>query len=62
MKRQEYICDECGLESHVKFKESAGIIYVVHLIADDHKKWSPECKCPVDRLRCVQSPVEEVNR
>ncbi|KKK56653.1 hypothetical protein LCGC14_3062360 [marine sediment metagenome] len=51
MKRQEYWCEICGVESHVLHRHDAGVMEVVHLLDDDHKKWSPECDTPATKLR-----------
>lgn len=59
MKRQEYICDECELESHIFFQEREGVMSVIHKISDDHRKWSPECSNPVYKLRVIREEEEE---
>lgn len=41
--RQEYLCDACGVESHVYLDEDEGVWSAVEKIKADHRKWSPEC-------------------
>ncbi len=53
MKKQEYACDKCGVESHIFHDDHADVISVVHLMEEDHKKWSPECDLPVENLRVI---------
>lgn len=57
MKRQEYLCDECGLESHVYYNDLSYLLEVVNLIDADHKKRSPKCSTPVSRLRIINELV-----
>ena len=53
MKIQSYLCEKCGVESHVYYEEGEDVISVVHKIEDDHAKWSPLCKVPVTHLKAV---------
>ena len=55
MATQSYVCDECGLQSHITYSEREGVISGIHKIQADHKKWSPECQCPLEELRAVNA-------
>lgn len=59
MKRQEYYCEECGVESHVMHESDEELNTVVRKIAADHRKWSPECKTRVERLRVINHAMRE---
>jgi hypothetical protein len=59
MKRQEYVCDECELESHIFFQEREDVMSVIHKISDDHRKRSPKCLNPVCKMRVIKE--EEVD-
>lgn len=54
MKIQEYFCEECKIESRVQYSYGAGVMEVIYLIKDDHKKWSPNCFCPINKLRLIR--------
>lgn len=58
--RQEYLCEECGLESHVDLDSSQGVYANCEEIQRDHKKWSPECSGDLAAIRLLdmQQPVE----
>lgn len=50
---QQFICDKCGLESHVHITEGEDVMSAVHKIEDEHKKWSPECTNNYRELRVI---------
>lgn len=41
--RVEYVCEKCGVESHVYAEDAADVWDVAQKIRVDHRKWSPEC-------------------
>jgi len=43
MKLQGYVCDKCGVESHVYYQEEIEKEFIQQLVESDHQKWSPEC-------------------
>jgi len=49
--RQEYLCDDCGVESHVFIEEGVTILDFLSEIMDDHNKWSPECDIHINNIR-----------
>jgi hypothetical protein len=59
---QEFICDKCGLESHVHIGEHEDVMTVVHKIEAEHKKWSPECSNGYRELRVVQAPEFQIGQ
>jgi len=48
MKRTEYGCHKCGVESHVDYHEwmEEEPRSIMKVIIDDHCKWAPECDEP----------------
>lgn len=48
MKRTEYGCHKCGVESHIDWHEwmEDDQKAISRAIADDHELWSPECYEP----------------
>lgn len=57
--RQEYICDECGLESHVDLARGhdEDALKVLEIVNKDHNKWSPECGATAERVRLLKTLI-----
>lgn len=55
--RQSYICDQCGVESHVDLGEDANFYEAVRRIRSDHHKWSPECATTKVQISNAVDPV-----
>lgn len=53
MEIQNYFCGKCGFGS-VSHNKNAGVVEVVHLIEDDHKKRSPGCTIPIKLLKIMR--------
>lgn len=58
-KRQEFLCNECGLESHVDLDPSADVYTNCQLIKANHQKWSPECKGDLATIHLVDGLAAE---
>ena len=58
-KRQEFVCNECGLESYVDLDPSADVYTNCELIKANHQKWSPECKGDLSTIRLLEGLVPE---
>ena len=54
--RQEYLCEKCGVESHVSLHENDDVWGVAQAIFVDHSKWSPNCDGGRDTLRILGEP------
>lgn len=52
-KRQEFLCSDCGLESHVDLDPSADVYTNRELIKANHQKWSPECRGGLSTIRLL---------
>lgn len=61
-KRQEFLCNECGLESHVDLDPSADVYTNCELIKVNHQKWSPECKGDLSTIRLLDGLTSERSR
>lgn len=57
--RQEFICHECGLESHVNLPRGwdEDALTVFEKINAEHNKWSPECGATADRIKRLKSMI-----
>ena len=59
MKRQEWVCESCGLSGAVNHEENADAVSVAYLIADHHdrlaKKYSPDCRFDLRKVK-VRNP------
>ncbi len=50
MKRQEYRCVECGLESNVMYHDGEDKQSILQRIEEDHRKWAHKCSTPMEKL------------
>jgi hypothetical protein len=51
-KSQKWCCEVCRREGTVEHDEHADVHTVTNMIEEDHKRISPDCDCPVRKLRC----------
>lgn len=58
-KRQEFLCDECGLESHIDLNPTDDVYTNCQLIKANHQKWSPECNGDLSTIRLLDRAVPE---
>jgi hypothetical protein len=61
-KIQPWSCEQCQQEGTVQFDEHADVFTVANLIEDDHKRVSPNCDCPVRKIRLGGLSVDLVVR
>lgn len=54
---QHWSCEKCKKTGSVKFPVHNDVMSVVHLIADDHKRVSPDCDQPVSGIRVLNADV-----
>lgn len=59
MSRQSYLCEDCGVESHVDYDEDAVIYGNIEAIRADHRKWSPECAGDLAKIKLL--PASETS-
>lgn len=52
-KRREFLCEQCGVESHVFLADSDDVYSGVQAIRDEHKKWSPECEGDLAKIKLL---------
>lgn len=59
--RQEFICEHCGVESHVNLPRGLDedALVVLEMIAAEHKKWSPECEAPAETVKKLKALIVE---
>lgn len=55
--KRSYICDKCGVESHVNLGDNPNFYEAVKGIRDDHYKWSPECAATKVQIPDVDDPI-----
>jgi hypothetical protein len=51
---QPFYCEECKQCSFVRLEKGADVMSVIHLIANKHKRISPECKNAASHIRVGQ--------
>lgn len=52
--RVEFICERCGLESHVEIAKDESVYVGCEAIRANHAKWSPECTGDLSTIRLKQ--------
>ena len=55
--KQQWLCTECRRGSVVEIPEGTRIRRTVYAIENDHKRFSPSCKTPVDALVIINMDV-----
>jgi hypothetical protein len=57
--KQEWVCEDCGLNGVVEYRPHEGVFAVVHAIRDQHEtlaaKYAPLCHFDIDRTRVRNS-------
>jgi hypothetical protein len=55
LKRQEWVCEGCGLAGTTEYDENAGVFAAVHNIRDHHERlasqYAPTCHFDIDQTR-----------
>jgi hypothetical protein len=57
MPRTEFLCDRCGVESHVFIDKGEDVYSGCQKIVAEHEKWSPECMGDLSTIRLL-APTE----
>ena len=56
---QVFHCEKCGETGSVEVKEGSGAWSVVQDIASEHKRLSPSCDNPVERIRVLNATLSK---
>jgi len=61
--KQEWVCEVCGLNGAVQYREDAGVFEVVYAIEDHHNRlaaqYAPHCHFDVHKVRVKGEDVDE---
>ena len=62
-KKQEWVCEGCGLSGKTEYEPETGAFAVVHAIRDHHEtlasKYAPLCHFDVDQVRVRNSQLTD---
>lgn len=64
MKKQEWVCEGCGLSGVVEYNGGDGVFAVVHAIRNHHEtlasKFAPTCHFDIDQTRVRNSEMVNI--
>lgn len=55
--RQEFVCERCGVESHIYLDSDESVYVSCEKIRKEHEKWSPECTGDLSTIKLLNQPA-----
>jgi hypothetical protein len=64
VKKQEWVCEVCGLSGAIEHTENADVMSIVHQLEDHHdrlaSKLAPHCRFNVHKVRIRNSELMDI--